>query len=141
MFCLFPKFSVVLIFALKYNIKGRIRADLFLSLNPLIQHPSFKSLSCSILRWRRPSHAREVGGPGYNTQGGEAVKGDRSVHRAFPSLERKCRSRGSGTSLKLWSLMCCHVHPLTFPPLSSLTRWGHFVAGVDRPNETEAGGR
>jgi len=31
--------------------------------------------------------------------------------------------------------------PLSLPPLSSLTRLGHFAVGLDRPNETEAGGR
>lgn len=59
----------------------------------------------------------------------------RVLREGLPEGQRLCDISGALVPDGLASL------PLSLPALSSLTRSGHFAAGLDRPNETEAGGR
>lgn len=59
----------------------------------------------------------------------------RALREGLPEGQRLCDISQALVPDVLASL------PLSLPPLSSLTRLGHFAVGLDRPNETEAGGR
>lgn len=93
-----------------------------------------------VMRGLRPL---DVKGVHQSPQGGASgghrpldVRGStRALREGFPEGQRLCDISQALVPDVLASL------PLSLPPLSSLTRSGHFAVGLDRPNETEAGGR